>query len=555
MQIEIKNYRGVAEADLSLAPIALVAGVNGAGKSSIAQAVAAAVTQNAAPIDGIAKNAAGQLLREGQKRGRCVVGDDTGNATANWPGASVSTEGTPPWASDIAAGITSLVTMKAKDASALLIRAMEAMPTFEQLQGALPKVSPEMLQAIWGVIQSDGWDAAHKRSQERGAKAKGAWEHVTGENYGKVKGAEWESPFFASLAEGVELKDLEEEAAHAKAELEKAISGQGAAQAEIDRLSEKAAAGLRAGEALAGTEQQLADLQAAQDKVAQELNALPRPENGESYVECPHCKGHLVIVSRTEVRPPATGISDEENAARVQAITDKTNEYEQARQATSQLSQEIGVLRRQQQEGSAAAKQLDAMPRGSVTADDVAQARAYAERTEVQVAQCKAAIKAEDDALKLHEQIITNMGILAELAPDGLRQRVLADKMAEFNGMLERLSGAAGWPAVKLDGDLASTLGDRPYILLSESEKFRVRTVLQVAIADLDGSDLVIVDAADILDRTGRNGLFKLLSSTGMRALVCMTLNKAEDVPNLAGAGLGTSYWLNESILAPIGAQ
>jgi hypothetical protein len=554
MQIEVKNYRGVSDAALTLAPIALVAGMNHSGKSSIAQAVAAAVTQNAAPIDGIAKNAAGMLLRDGQKRGRCVVGDDTGNATANWPGASVSTEGNAPWASDIAAGIISLVNMKQKDAAALLISAMEAMPTLDDLKAALPDIGEDMVKAIWDVIQADGWDAAHKRSQERGAKMKGAWEHVTGERYGTAKGAEWQSAFLNELPDGVELDNLEDDEATTKDALETAIAGQGAAQAEIDRLSEKAAAGLKAGETLVDAEAQLAELQGAQDAIATALNALPRPENGESYVECPHCKGHLVIVSRTEVRPPSTGISDEENAARVEAITAKTNDYEKARQATSQLSQEIGVLRRQQQDGSTAANQLAAMPRGTVTADDVAKARAEHETAAEQVVKCKAAIKAEDDAAKLHDQIIANMAILDQLAPNGLRQQVLADKMAEFNGMLARLCTVAGWPAVKIADDLSTTLGDRPYLLLSESEKYRVRTILQVAIADLDGSDVMIVDAADILDRNGRNGLFKLLHHTGMLSLVCMTLNKVEDVPNLAAAGFGASYWLNESVLSQISA-
>lgn len=554
MEIEVKNYRGVTEASLSLAPIALVAGINGAGKSSIAQAVAAAVTQNAAPITGITKAAAGQLLRDGTKRGRCVVGDDTGNATANWPGASVSAEGTPPWASDIAAGITSIVDMKPKDAAALLISAMEAMPTHADLAAALPNVSAEMVAAIWEVIEKDGWDAAHKRSQERGAKMKGAWEYITGENYGSAKGAKWEAPFLNELPEGVELDQLEEVAEAAKQSLESAISKQGAAQSDIDRLSEKAAAGLKAGETLASAEAQLVELQAAQDEITAQLNALPRPENGESYIECPHCKGHLVVVSRSEVRAPSTGIGEEENAARVEAITAKTNEYEKARQATSQVSQEMGVLRRLQQDGSAAAKQLDSMPRGEVTADDIAKARAHAEEAAEQVIKYNAAVKAENDARSMHEQIVNNVLILDQLAPNGLRQKVLAKKMAEFNGMLSRLSASAGWPAVTLADDLSASLGERPYILLSESEKYRVRAVLQVAMADLDGSDLVIVDAADILDRLGRNGLFKLLAGTSMRALVCMTMNKVEDVPNLAAAGMGASYWLNDSVLSPITA-
>lgn len=38
MEITVKNYRGCESAELSIAPLALVAGINGAGKSSIAQA-------------------------------------------------------------------------------------------------------------------------------------------------------------------------------------------------------------------------------------------------------------------------------------------------------------------------------------------------------------------------------------------------------------------------------------------------------------------------------------------------------------------------------------
>jgi len=97
------------------------------------------------------------------------------------------------------------------------------------------------------------------------------------------------------------------------------------------------------------------------------------------------------------------------------------------------------------------------------------------------------------------------------------------------------------------------TLADRPYILLSESEKFRCRTALQVAMADLDGSAAVIVDAADILDRGGRNGLFAMLAQSGMRSLVCMTMNGPGDVPDLSKPGLGRSYWIGDAILAPVG--
>ena len=62
--------------------------------------------------------------------------------------------------------------------------------------------------------------------------------------------------------------------------------------------------------------------------------------------------------------------------------------------------------------------------------------------------------------------------------------------------------------------------------------------------ARLDNSAMVVIDAADVLDGTTRSGLFALLEDSGLPALVCMTLTRREQVPDLAAAGLGQSYWL-----------
>ena len=53
-----------------------------------------------------------------------------------------------------------------------------------------------------------------------------------------------------------------------------------------------------------------------------------------------------------------------------------------------------------------------------------------------------------------------------------------------------------------------------------------------------------------MLDKRGRNGLFKALEVADVRALVCMTFSKREQVPDLAKAGLGRSYWIEGGILA-----
>lgn len=546
MQIELKNYRGVSDAQLTMAPIALVAGPNGSGKTSIAQAVAAALTKNAAPIEGIPKNAAGQLMRDGAKRGHCQVGDETGHAKANWPGATVSEEGTPPWASEIACGLASIVTMKPKDAAALLIGAIEATPKLDDLKAALPDTDATLLGQVWAAIQKDGWDIAYKRAQERGTKLKGAWEQVTGERYGSAKAEGWKPA--GTPEAGTE--ELQNELKELQTELETAIANQALGGSEVQRLEVLIEAGKAAEAALPKLESDKAKGDKHADNLLAEFNALPPLETVDTLAECPHCKGHLVVVSRTEVRAPSNGVTAEENEQREVALDAKRAEMAKTNNAITALLGEISRAQRTIEEAAGAAKQLASMPSGGATADEIQRLRDTIAEAQTDLRSVQAAASAE----KIHGDIGTNQDVIEALAPTGVRQTVLNKKMGEFNGALSRHSQAAGWATVHIDDDLATSLGGRPYILLSESEKFRVRVTLQLALADLDGSDAVIVDAADILDRTGRNGLFKMLKASNLRSLVCMTMNTQADVPDLAKAGLGASYWLADSILAPVGA-
>jgi hypothetical protein len=165
----------------------------------------------------------------------------------------------------------------------------------------------------------------------------------------------------------------------------------------------------------------------------------------------------------------------------------------------------------------------------------------------------RVAVQATAQAQAKHAEIVENNALVAALAPDGVRRTVLATKLAALNQRLADLCQTAGWAPVVVADDLSVSFAGRPFVLLSASEQYRARVTLQVALADLDGSDVVIVDAADILDRGGRNGLFAMLRGTGMRSLVCMTMNRVEDVPDLGAAGIGRSYWIGGSVLAPVG--
>jgi len=538
MKIEIKNYRGIESAGLELSPIALIAGVNGAGKSSIAQGVAAALTQNPAPIAGITKTAAGQLLRDGSKRGSCTVGDANGHVTVNWPGASVSHNGVIPVASAVACGLISIADMKPKDASVAMMAIIKANPTREQYDAALSALPDIMRNQVWQAITADGWDDAHKRAKERGIKIKGAWEALTGEKYGSQKALTWRHRNHTDDESG----DLEA----AQSDLESAIANQATDQSRVDFLNRQVADHATASGLLPELQSDLAAKQDAYNNARAAASALPRPEQAEQTVECPHCAGHLVVISKTDVRAPTAGLSDKENAARTLAIQNATSDLQQLQKNLDLAAQDLQLAQNAIRTGNNAAATLKSMPAGTSTADDIADAR----QRVAEITDRIAAVQATGKAATYHKQIADNDTVLAVLAPDGLRKSVLAEKMGALNKSLATVSAAAKWATVALDDELNATLGGRAYILLSESEKYRVRVVLQLVLAGMDGSEVAVIDAADILDKGGRNGLFAAIKHSNLKALVCMTINTRADVPNLAAAGIGRSYWLADNVLS-----
>jgi hypothetical protein len=552
MKIEIKNYRGIASASLELANIALVCGPNGAGKSSIAEAVAACVTRNPVPLTGLKKKDASMLLRDDQKRGTCTVGDDTGSVTANWPGGSITSQDIGPQATPVAAGLESLVDYSPVNRAEHLIHYMKALPTEEDLRSALPRTPADTVSAVWTVILEHGWDAAHDRSKERGAKMKGAWEQITGENYGGAKANGWIHPLLTSWAD-VTLEDLQDAAADAKATNEKAIANRGTAQMVLDAMKEKVRIGEVSGPFIESLGAELEELQAKSRALEDVIVNLPAPETQQAYVECPHCKGHLVVMSRTVVnKPQEGGVSDEENQKRQQAISDKQTELAGLDAQRDELTQALAVYRKQQADGIKAAADLEKQPKGNATHQEQVESAQLAASTAKDLQDFINAHDATDRAGAMQLQILDNVNILEQLAPQGLRQAVLTRKMVEFNGMLARMCKVAGWASVVVADDLSITFGSRPLILCSKGEQYRVRAILQLAVADLDGSDMVIFDGADVLDRFGRNGLFKILVEAKIKALVCMTIDGQDKVPNIKAAGFGLAYWINDSVLSPV---
>ena len=108
MRLSVKNLRGIESAEIDITRHAIVCGVNGAGKTSIATAAAACLMGTASPLPDMLVKDARLLLRDGTKRGVASLDD----RTVNWPGGTVS--GCETTYSGIVAGVESLAAMPKK---------------------------------------------------------------------------------------------------------------------------------------------------------------------------------------------------------------------------------------------------------------------------------------------------------------------------------------------------------------------------------------------------------------------------------------------------------
>ena len=566
MFAEIRNFRGIESADLVIDPICLIAGRNGAGKSSILQAVAAATTGESIPFlkpgskpgtwsPRILKKAAGVLTRDGQAEGSVTITNDTGKVSITWPSCRIKTSKNTPQASFIAAGLVDLTRMDAQAQGMFLINLLQAKPTDDDIAKALGQlgVSEKTIKRTVLAIKVNGWEFAEKKVREKMSQDKGQWRGVTGEAYGARKGEQWKPAGWTEELDNADLAQLQKQVEETRQTLESAIGQQAVGADEIARLEAAVCETVD----LKPLEDAVSSAQQEYELAETELRKTPQVDSETEFpcpncltrqaaqITCKQCHTSMRVVHRSygttgfEMTGKDT-VSEEERVQRI-------NAYREAQERSTRANQVLSTTRKALSEGqskfeaaSKAKAQLEEAKTRTVTADQVAQARHAESQAKAQLQMVESCTKAR----KLHTGIQSLQRIADALALDGIRQNKLIQTLEPFNDELEALSTIANWGLVSLGEDLQPWYDGRPYVLLSESEKYRVHATLQIAIAHRDGSDMVILDGADILDQVGRNSLFGMLRSIQIPAIVAMTANKRTLVPDLASVRLGNTYWV-----------
>lgn len=553
MLINIENYRGVKSASLSIATIALVAAPNASGKSAIAQAIGAVLSGQAMPIPGIAKSMAGMVVRMGASAGFAQLETDGGTARVDWKSnATFKTKGSPPSISTIAAGLESLVPANgAPDDSAhqkrraeLLIEILNAHPTFEDVRArlAVEGISETVAAAIWDNIEKQGWDGAHAQAKETGARLKGQWEAVTGKRYGSRIAEsyvpdEWE-PELAGASESA----LQAAVTDARDALDGMIAVTAVDDAERDRLYEIASQLLAREDAeRIATAAKLGALSAG-TAVKNELQSLRDPKTFKAQ-ECPHCSGLLsvaggIIAPMTPITAEESAKWDDANERLTRARADYETAEAQSKVATAALT-----------EARDAANKLSKLGSGNASIEQINAARESAQSAQLRLD----AFSKKSKADRLQNSILQNAVIVTALDVAGIRQSVLHSRIQTFlRDSVSPICTLAQWGSLGIESDMSLSYGARAWSLLSESERYRVRVVIQLAVAKLQGAQAVIIDAADILDKTGRNGLIRVVRDAEIPAVICMTIATPSDVPDLSAAGIGESFWIHDGELMPL---
>lgn len=560
------NFLGARAVDVTLrAPVALFCGPNAAGKSSVRDAVALALTADLGRVS--LKKEAPALITEGADAAVVQVDDADGDSwtvsinragkmTDNHKGRQV--DPVLPYVLDAQrfarlgeterrAFLFGIVGTKVEQGD--VARRLEARGCHI---GKTHRILP-LLRA--------GFEPASKQAKAYATEAKGAWRQVTGETYGPEKAKDWRAtvPAYDAAAAAKVATELQ----HADVAIGQWQESIGQLQAEEKRradlraklpaLAELACTITRRQEKLAADEQQLAEWDADLQKTTAAAGAGPRVGLVHELARHLHTVVLAVadkildleaiqdVLSRYEREHGAIGfdgVGDEKARARLPSV-----------QASRDLcARSVANAKRDLQAAVDAKAEHDRITAELAETFDAAALAEAREQVETLKASRAAVVKRSDELRSIkamvdaaeaktkqageHAADVADWDRIGDaLSPDGIPAEILAEAIKPINDRLAQSAADAGWPQVVVGEDMAITYGGRAYGLISESEQWRCDAMLAEAVAHISGWRLLVLDRMDCLDLPGRGellGWLDVLAEAGEieTALIFATLKQ-----------------------------
>lgn len=581
-RIQADNLLGLQTVDVRLnTAVALFAGRNGAGKSSIQEAVRMAICQDQVR-DVTTKKTYGMLVHGDAKAGgaQVVIDNDPEQSFAfNMPKGDFSgPEISEPMRVSLHGQRFALMTPDERRTFLFGLTKIRpnADTVFARAVSEKWGCDSVKLNAVLPLLRT-GFPATCDHAKSKATEAKGAWRALTGETYGAVKALAWEAP----------LPDLPDDDAKQLADtvagLDRNIATmneslgaiKNAARAATDTAAKRAALAESAGK-VTGLVDQLEKAKADLEKYEPTVAALRARAAGTARVGLVHDMATF-ISSHSACYPDEsdnefTGIMEryraEHGALGGKVDTDAQTRLPEHEKGLLVMQNRARNLQRDLDSATQAKGQYDALaPAGDVgdasaeiaeVEEMIASAKANRQQAENArlniIAAVQASLKAytkTKEAMAHHEDVVAWTKVADALAPDGIPAEMLLDALAPVNAALEQAAIDTEWMQVVIAPDMTITAKGRPYQLLSESEQWRTDAMIAQVVSELSGLRILMLDRIDVLDLSGRAQLLEWIDSLAYNdvldtALLFGTLKALpEGLPDTI-----TAYWVEGGMIA-----
>lgn len=513
--LDVQNFCGVHSLSLDVhEPLVVIGGENGAGKSSLAEAMRLALTSEGARLSKksdwpllVAEGSKGSLMfvqvehDEGRTRRRVTLPD----GIVIQDGPKLPTPEYLPFVTDP----PRFARITADERRMLLFELLNVSTTPEVVEGILVERGANREHAAEAAsMMRGGFEGTFGYAIEQAKAARAAWKAVTGEVYGTRKGESWRAP------------EVHFDAAHLDsvvARLQAIAPALDEAQREIGRIEVHQRMAER-------TLRQVAELRAKierepeiREKLQADTEKLAQVEAAFAAghaVPCPHCGGLVTIHADALAiyAGPAPSAEHEHTLAHY------------TRQAREALASHVIMAQHELGEINQARTTL-ANTEAYELISDAEEARArdcadtlrheadtlLAERRALEHAQGQSleAEKRTEAAAAYHADVIDWTRISELVSPDGIPSELLQSVLGAFNAQLREYAHMSGFMQATLTPALEITANGRPYALLSESERWRTDAMIAVAIAHYSGLRFVLLDRFDVLDAGWRDATLR----------------------------------------------
>ena len=564
MKLKISNLLGIREAELELisGKVLEAIGPNAAGKTSLAVCAQAVLARDANPLHLPAPEVKRVYIHDDSdpETAEAVLSDEDG-IIARWrPSAQAidAPEKSQTFCRPEAVGTVDFTARRSAAERMSLLQGVLLPPpaqVLEALRSLLMKsIPPEDVKGVAEMVARDGWKAAEAVYGDRARLAKRSWAKVAGRAWAPRISADWRPEGWQSVMDRLTVQEAEEAVVTAREEYNGLTRVEAIAEADLEKQEDARAALPEAERALLAAK---ADLEAAKGERADtrlhakrlqaEYNNFrsARKPTPPTTLSCPECEAELSFNGSVLIH-----FNRKEHDSAMKEYQDSSKTAEDGRLAVEAQMTAYDPHIREASDGydradknfRAAQAHVEEFKRlsaatGEVDTEERRQRLAAAEQAVEDRRRTLSMVTSQVEGARLHSTILHYGSIAQAIGPRGCRAALLEKGLMGLNKGCEQLTSAASWPTVF--ADLSGTIyyGPKKRVVqaCSESEKWRIQTTVQMVLAAMTHSAVVVLDRSELLDAANRAGLEAMLTFvTGKKpiaVLLCGTDTRTNAVP------------------------